>query len=211
MQTKPGAAGQIWDANNTSQVGVEESTLITKQWISTPPLVTITHSQVIQGGNWSGRTHAVPCLFIRQVWWLIFNAKWTGFLNHMGDTALGVLDRIELRREDTPWAWCCHLTSWGWHWMKSRNEWKNHCSLLADSRLTTISCLVCLLLLSELLPPPWLEHALKPRAKAHSPPTSLGCLGQVICHSYEKVHDDYSIFGGNTLNFGARLGNTVSC
>lgn len=111
VQTKPGAAGQIWDVNNTSQVGVEESTLITRQWISTTPLVTITHSQVIQGGNWSGRTHAVSCLFIRQVWWLNLQCQLDWILNHMGDTVLGVLGRVELRREDIHWAWCCHLMS----------------------------------------------------------------------------------------------------
>lgn len=79
VQTKPGAAGQIWEVHNTSQVGVEESTLITKQWISTPQPATITHGRVSQGVKWSGRIHAVPSLFIRQAWWLILIVNLTGF------------------------------------------------------------------------------------------------------------------------------------
>lgn len=88
-----------------SQVGVEESTLITKQWISIPQPGTTTHAQVTQGVMRSGRIHAVPSLFT---------------------------------------------------------------------------------------------------------PSSLSCFGQVVCHTHEKIHDDYSIFCGNTMNLRTGLANMAA-
>lgn len=94
---KPGAAGQIWEVNNTSQAP-EESTLMTKQWdINTTTSYNYIHLRDI-GCKAIWEDTGCPLSLIRQVWL----STWLDSESHRR-YIFGCFWQSLLRWGDTPW------------------------------------------------------------------------------------------------------------
>lgn len=97
MQTQPGAAGQIWEVNNTSQAP-EESTLMTKQWdINTTASYNYTRLRDM-GCKAIWEDTGCPLSLIRQVWL----STWQDSESHRR-YIFECFRQGLLRRGDTPW------------------------------------------------------------------------------------------------------------